>query len=93
MTAKQYFGHFADRIALLTAAGRQLDVLEAGDTSAVHAEKVRMAFLVGMLGVDRLKTPNVITQFGSSQKPSLREIIEIAECCCFIKAVHCQSFR
>lgn len=79
VAAKQNLGDRADRVAAFTTARSQLHFFQAGDAAAIDAEKMGVSFFMAMLGIDRLKPPHMVTQFGATQQTAVREIVEIAE--------------
>lgn len=87
MTAKQNLGHFAHRIAFPFATGRQLDGFEAGDGAAVNAQEMRMSVLMFIAGLDRFKSPNVISQLRPAKQAAFSQVVKIAKRGRFIEAL------
>lgn len=77
--AQQDFSDIAELLTLSLTALSQFDILQALHGPAIHAQKVRVVVAVRCIWVQRFKTPNVVSHFGASQEPRIRQIVQSSE--------------
>lgn len=80
VAAEKDFSHLADVFTVPQTPGGQANLIQAGDRSAVDANKVGMALLSRFGWVDGLEPPNVISQFATPQQPRFGQVIQVTEC-------------
>ena len=91
MPAQQDFRHFANLIARRLALSTQLDLIQAGDRSAIDANKMRMMCIRMFTVGNELKPPNVVPQFRATQQPDRTEVIQISKHRRLVKSTSLQS--
>ena len=74
MPAQQDFRHFANLIAHRLALSSQLDLMQAGDCSAIDANKMRMMCVRMFTLGNKLKPPNMVAQLRATQQPDRYEV-------------------
>ena len=79
MTSHQDLGDLAHLRELFQRGLRQIQFMQAGDLPASDADEMRMLTAVLVVGITKLKPPDVVAQFGTRDQPCLGQIIQVAK--------------
>jgi hypothetical protein len=79
MTAHQNLGDTSHLRELFQRRLRQIQLMQAGDLPASHANEMRMLPPVLVVGISKFESPDVVAQFGTRDQPRLGQVIQIAK--------------
>ena len=82
MSTHQDLGDFSNAFRYALAARGELNIIQTSHFAAIDTKKMGVCRIVPMLAdSDRFESPDVVSQFRSSQQTDLGHAVEVAENC------------